>query len=229
MASNYLMKYKGVYRILPEIDLNTNDIPRSKTGEIADGYDDLYISCQNGNKIYTYGADENNKKIVYLVAYIPSIGRSRNIVKELKKQNIEYTHYLETDEEVEFRFKAKDIEPVAKLMKARTSGANISPFSTKNLGKNKDVKLPEEEAERYKQISSQIQKSDKLLIHRITTKFLDDVLSKECKKKDKAFDLKTDMKKLCLSRQVKEYIYTKNLFDEYLEYLNKEISNHYNS
>lgn len=227
--ANYLMKYKGQYRILPEIDLKTNDIPRDKDGEVADGYDDLYISCQNGNKIYAYGADENNSKLIYLVGYIPSIGRGRNITKELKKQKVEYFDYLETDAEIEFKFKAKDIEPVAKLMKARTSGASISPFSNKNLGKNKDIKLPEEEMDRYKQISSKVQKGDALLIHRITTRFLDDILTKECKKKDKLFDLKADMKKLCLSRQVKEYIYTKNLFDEYLEYLDEEISKHYNS
>lgn len=55
MANHYLMKYKGTYRILPELDQNTHDIPRNKRGEIMEGYDDIYIACQNGNKIYTYG------------------------------------------------------------------------------------------------------------------------------------------------------------------------------
>lgn len=53
MANHYLMKYKGTYRILPELDQNTHDIPRNKRGEIMEGYDDIYIACQNGNKIYT--------------------------------------------------------------------------------------------------------------------------------------------------------------------------------
>lgn len=193
MAENhYLMKYKGTYRILAELDESTNDIPRNSNGEIATGYDDLYISCQYGNKIFTYGHDTNGRML--LTAYIPSIGRGRNIKKAMDEKGIAYTNYIETDEEVEFRFKAKDIEPIARLLKAKTSGANISPFSSKNLPKSK-VEIPTEEIQRYKEIIALVPKDDLLIIHKITTAFLESVLQKKCKKNNKEFNYKTDMKK----------------------------------
>lgn len=224
--AHYLMKYKGIYRILAELDLETHDVPRDNNDEIADGYDDLYISCQHGNKIYTYGHD-GSKRVVWLTAYIPSIGRGHNIIKAVKELGIEYTHYSETDSEVEFRFKAKDIEPIAKLMKAKTSGANISPFSKRNLPQTK-VDIPLEKIERYKEISSQVDKGDLLIISRITTQFLIDVVEKKYKKSTKSFNVKTDMKKCCMARQAKEYIYVKGFFDEYLVYLQNEINKFYN-
>ena len=219
------MKYKGTYRILAELDQDTNDFPRDSSGNIDEDYDDLYISCQNGNKIKSAYL-ENNRML--LSAYIPSLGRGRNIKKELDKEGIFYTDYEETDAEVLFLFKAKDIEPIAKLMKAKTSGANISPFSVKNLPKA-NIQIPTEEIERYKEITSVIQKGDLLFIHRVTTAFLTDILEKKSKKSSKDFNYKTDMKKLKLSRQAKEYIWIKNFWEEYLEYLKKEIDNFYNS
>lgn len=221
MAENhYLMKYKGTYRILAELDKNTNDIPRNSNGEIATGYDDLYISCQYGNKIFTYGHDTNGRML--LTAYIPSIGRGRNIKKTMDEQGIAYTNYVETDEEVEFRFKAKDIESIARLLKAKTSGANISPFSSKNLPKSK-VEIPTDEIQRYKEIIALVPKDDLLIIHKITTTFLESVLQKKCKKNNKEFNYKIDMKKMCMGRQTKEYIREKGFWEEYLVYLQKEI------
>lgn len=229
MANHYLMKYKGTYRILPELDQNTHDVPRDKRGEIMEGYDDIYIACQNGNKIYTYGHMNGNSKVVWLVAYIPSIGRGRNIKKVLDEQHIEYVEYRESDMEVEFRFKAKDIDTIATLLKAKTSGANISPFSVKNLPKAKDVKIPSNEIERYKAIAARVNKSDLLIIHKITTAFLTSVIEKKCKKKDKPFDVKSDMKKCLMSRQIKEYIWTKGFWDEFLSYFEKEIKKYHSN
>ena len=40
--AHYLMKYKGTYRVLAELDVRTNDIPRDANGEIAEGYEDIY-------------------------------------------------------------------------------------------------------------------------------------------------------------------------------------------
>lgn len=220
--ANYLMKYKGVYRILPELDQETNDFIRDENDAIEDA--DIYIACQYGNRITTYG-HLDGKKAVWLSAYIPSIGRGRNVVKELKKQDVNIEQYEETDEEVQFIFLPKDIEIVAKLMKAKTSGASISPFSTKNLGKRKDVVIPEEALNKYKEITSIVPKSDLLMIHRITNSFLENVLQKELKKGNKEFDYKTDMKKLMLARQIKEYVYYRNMWDEYLAYLSNNITN----
>lgn len=225
--SNYILKYKNTYRLLPELDESTMDFPRGLKGEIEDI--DVYIACQGGNKIKTYGHIDG-KRAVWLVAYIPSIGRARNIKKELDKLGIEYIDYYENDIEADFKFKAKDIEEVAKLLKAKTSGASISPFSTKNLPKAKDVEIPTDKIARYKEISARVDKGDLLIIHRITTSFLDDILQKRSKRRlGKEFDYKKDIKKKCMSRQVKEYIYVMDMWEEYLEYLDKEIDLYYTS
>lgn len=225
MANHYMMKYKGTYRVLAKLD-STNDIPRDRNGDIADGYDDLYITCQHGNEISYYGHKDGNSRVSWLIAYIPSIGRGRNIIKAIKELGIEYEEYVETDSEVLFHFKAKDIEPVATLMKAKTSGANISPFSTRNLPKS-NVKIPTEEITRYKEISALVEKSDLLLIHKVTTSFLSNVVEKTIRRKDKNFKYRTDMKQMCMGRQAKEYIYVKGFWEEYLTYLKKEINKFY--
>ena len=222
---NYLMRYKGKYRLLPQLDQNTNDFPRDIDGSIDDT--DIYISCQNGCKIFLYG-HINNTKPVWLQGYVPSLGRGHNIIKALKEKNIMFVDYKENDEEVEFKFKAADIEIVAELMKAKTSGAGISPFSSKNLPKS-DVEISTEEIARYKEITSVIPKDDLLIISRLTNSFLDDILQKSLRKstKNKSYDYKSDMRKLKMARQVKEFIYTKGLWEEYLSYLKKEFENIY--
>lgn len=222
------MKYKSKYRLLCELDQNTFDFPRNDDYSIEDI--DVYISCQHGNKIFTYG-HINNKRPVWLWAYVPSLIRGHNIVKALKEKGIEYIDYMENDEEVEFKFKATDIEIVAELMKAKTAGASISPFSSRNLPKTL-VEIPTDKIALYKEITSVIPKGDLLLISRLTNDFLENILSKSLGKKGKnksnvSFDYKADMKKLKLARQVKEYIYVKNMFNEYLNYLKKEIEKIY--
>lgn len=147
--ANYLMRYKGIYRLKAHIDQNTNDFPRDWNGLIDS--DDVYIKCALGCQIYHYGHG-------VLVAYIPSIGRGHNILKALGQRlcNFDITtiginykplydallkegtirHIMENDEEVEFRFHSKNIELIAEYLRPQTSGAGISPFSTKNLPKS---------------------------------------------------------------------------------------------
>lgn len=222
---HYLMKYKGTYRVLPVLDEVYHDLPRDASGNIIHEEVELYIACKNGNKITEYGKDTSNRMV--LRAYIPSIGRGRNIKKAMDAKGIPCTNYRETDEEVEFRFKAKDIEPIAELMGVKTGGANISPFSTKNLPKA-DIEIPTEEIERYKAVTAEVQKEDLLIIHRITTDFLSNFLEKSIKKLgNKNFDVSIDMKKMMMSRMAKEYIYTKNMWDEYLNFLHKKIEKFY--
>lgn len=221
---HYLMKYKGVYRVLPVLDEVYHDLPRDMNGNIIHEEVELYIACKNGNKITEYGKDTSNRMV--LRAYIPSIGRGRNIKKAMDAKCIPYTDYRETDEEVEFHFKAKDIEPIAELIGVKTGGANISPFSSKNLPKA-DVEIPTAEIERYKAVVSEVQKDDLLIIHRITTDFLSNFLEKSIKKTDKRFSYTVDMKKMMMSRLAKEYIYTKNMWNEYLDFLQKKIQKFY--
>lgn len=220
MANYLVTKYKGRYRVLPDLDYGTNSFPIDCDG-IRDE-DCVYISCNNDNKIMYWGNG-------ILIGYVPSIGRGRNIKKAMKKEKIEFFDYDESDEEITFRFKAKDIEPVAELMKAKTYGAGISPFSNRNLPKNKDVKIPDEEMAKYKSISGKVDKSDMLKFKSWNSDFLTNVLQKKIRKdtKNKAYDYKEDMKKMKLGRQVKEFIYVKNMWQEYLDYLSKEIDAYY--
>lgn len=76
---SYLIeKFKGIYRIKAPIDINTNDFPRKINGQYEDI--DLYIDCQFGNKVFYQGNST-------LLAYIPSIGRGRNIIQKIQETN----------------------------------------------------------------------------------------------------------------------------------------------
>lgn len=221
--AHYMMKYKGTYRVLAELDRQTNDIPRDTNGNVSEDVE-LYIDCQYGNRITEWGHDTNGRML--LSAYIPSIGRGRNIKKAMDAQGIQYMDYNESDIEVWFKFKAKDIEPIATLLKAKTFGANISPFSVKNLPKA-NVEIPSEEIERYKAVTAEVEKGDLLIIHKITTSFLTTVLTRKYKEKDKSFNYLSDMRKLMMGRMAKEYIWTKGMWEEYLVYLKKKIKAFY--
>ena len=221
--SHYLMKFKGRYRILPELDRETNDFPRNAQGDIDESYDDIYIACQYGNRIYSYGKEGSR---VVLMAYIPSLQRGHNIIKELNTQGIPYTRYIETDEEVTFHFKPADLDAVATLMKAKTFGADISPFSSKNLPKSK-VTIPNDLIAQYKAVISELSQQDILKLKSMTDDFLVKNLQKNFRKNDKKFSVIADMKKMKMARQRKEYIYVKGMWDQYLSYLTRRIKQFY--
>ena len=100
MSNRYMMKYKGKYRLLSPIDTETNDFPRTPSGDVEEDLE-IYITCQHGSKIYAYGTDGH--KEMQLAAYVPSLGRGRNVRKAMDKEKIEYYAYDETDEEVTVR------------------------------------------------------------------------------------------------------------------------------
>ena len=217
--ANYMMRYKGKYRVLCELDMETNDFPRNSDGKIDDDVG-LYIPCKYNGKIYAYGREG---KYMQLCAYIPSRTRGRNIKKQMDKDKVSYHHYDETDEEVSFLFPSTEIDIVAKLVGAKVSGANISPFSTRNLSKNKDIKIPEEDMGKYKNIVKTINKNNMYQIRIVTNNFLNNVLQRKERKKDKNFDWKADSKRMKLSRQLKEYIYMKGYWNNFISYFQKNI------
>ena len=229
------MKYKGHYRLKPNLDMYTNDFPRTDDGSIDPSYDDIYIKCANGSQIYHYGHST-------LVAYIPSLGRGHNtlisIAKELKlisedaksrdygtlysllEKNNTVFDIMENDLEIEFKFHSKDIELIAKYLKPQTSGADISPFSTRNLPKS-SYTIPNEEIEEYKKIINSVSKDDKLLISHITNEFLNNILAKDKLYKTLNISMKSDMRKKMLKG--KEYIHSMGYWDKYLQYLKVNI------
>lgn len=84
---SYLIeKFKGIYRIKAPIDININDFPRKINGQYEDI--DLYIDCQFGNKVFYQGNST-------LLAYIPSIGRGRNIIQKIQETNPSIIYNIE--------------------------------------------------------------------------------------------------------------------------------------
>lgn len=193
--ARYMHKYVGTYRVKAEVT-SDNDFPRVEGGSIDPSFDDEYIDCKNGCRIYHWGKD-------ILQAYIPTIQRGRNVIKDLKDIVIDV---VDNDSEILFVFKAKDIEVVAERLGAKTIGCNISPFSTKNLRKG-DYKLPEEDMARYKETISEMVPFEVLAV-------LNDFKSKKMTKNERENFKKSGL-------QIMPYIHSIGKFEALLKDLTK--------
>lgn len=202
-----MQHYKGVYRLKTPIDLDTKNFPREYTGQFADN--DIYIDCQHNIQISSWGRG-------ILEAYVPSLIRGHNIVKAIKSEFGEDIIFdiKDTDSEVIFKFKANYMTDLEKYLKPKTSGANISPFSTRNLAKNKTYKIPDEELEQYKQIIAKIPKKHILSLTHTTNNYLKTLVSK----KNTWEDIKADM--VLKGLKGKEYIHSLDKWNDYIKYLN---------
>ena len=81
-------KFKGKYRIRTEVDSFTNQFPRDLNGNYSDY--DLFIDCNGGVRVFYYGHRGT------LEAYIPSLGKGRNIIKAI------YSDFIKPIEESEY-------------------------------------------------------------------------------------------------------------------------------
>lgn len=209
--ANYLLShYKGIYRIKCEYDARLNAFPRKLDGTYEDI--DCYIVCANNIRIFSVERG-------ILQAYIPSIGRGRNIVKAIKEefQGEIIFDAEQTDAEILFKFSTKDADKIIPLLKPKTSGANISPFSSRNLPKNKSYKIPDEELSSYKSIVENIPKERILSITHTTNDFLKSLVTK----KNTWEDIKADMALKGLKG--KEYIHLIGKWNDYIKYMEKNI------
>lgn len=171
---------------------------------------DLYIACSSGTKIFYYGN-------AILEAYIPSKGRGRNIKKEIDAINSNLIFdYTETDSEVLFKFKYSNSDTIIPLLKPRTNGAGISPFSNKNLPKSNYV-IPDKELNLYKNTVAKIPPERILTITHSTNNFIKSLATK----KNPMENIKSDMRKKCLKG--KEYIHSIGKWQEYIQYLQDNI------
>lgn len=114
------------------------------------------------------------------------------------------------------------MKEMSTVLQPQVSGASISPFSSRNLPKKKCV-LTNAQIEEYKKITSIIPRDDKLKVSHINNKFLDERL---CKKLHiSTQDAKAEMKKELL--KLLDYISYKGMWDDYVNYLRKELNNIY--
>ena len=202
-------KFKGIYRLKVPIDKNKNDFPRKPNGQYEDI--DMYISCQHGNMIFH---DTGSA----LLAYIPSLQRGHNIINAIKEENLGNVYDIEeSDSEVLFKFKYADSGKIIPLLKPRTSGANISPFSSRNLPQNKDYRIQDEDLFKYKNIIEKIPSERILTVSHTTNNFIKSLANRR-----KPLDsIKADMKLKGL--RGKEYIHSIGLWDKYIKYLEKNL------
>ena len=163
-------------------------------------------------RIYHYG----NRT---LEAYIPSLIRGHNIIKAIQSElgNDVIYHIEETDSEVLFRFNSKDMERLAVYLKPKTNGADRSPYSTKNLSKTKYI-IPDEDFIKYKNIVAKIPKESILSLTHSSNSYLKSLTTK----KNPLENIKADITLKGLG--VKEYIHSIGKWDEYINYLIKELS-----
>ena len=142
--------------------------------------------------------------------------------QSLFNKDIEESKFIsdifETDSEVTFRFPYKNSEKIIPLLNPKTSGAGISPFSSRNLPK-RNYEIPTENIEVYKTIIDSIPKEDKLIISRITNSFISYVMAKS--KPYKKIDMKSLMRKKMLKG--KEFIHSEGYWDQYIDYLRTQL------
>ena len=234
--SYLISKYKGTYRLLTEFDKTTNDFPRDLAGNFSDN--DIYIKCANKIKVFYVGKG-------VMECYIPSLGRGHNILIKLTKElldkeaseffkpdtsSVDYDklyeslieskkilNIVESDSEIIFQFDNKLMDSIMPVLQPTTSGASISPFSSKNLPKS-TYTIPSEELEAYKNLTSKLPKSDALKLGHITNNFI-----KSLSTRSKSYDsIKVEMKKNCIKG--KEYIHYCKKWKEYIKYLETEVN-----
>ena len=150
-------------------------------------------------------------------AYIPSIGRGNNIIKAIQEIDPSIIFDIEkTDAEILFKFKYVNSDKIIPLLKPKTSGAGISPFSNKNLPKN-DYKIPDEDLVMYKNIVAKIPQERILTLTHSTNSFIKSLATK----KNPMENIKAEMKLKGLKG--KEYIHSIGKWTEYISYLKEVI------
>lgn len=206
MANYLISHYKGKYRIKCEYDKHKNQFPRKIDGTFEDG--DCYIDCYKNVKVFHYG----NK---ILEAYFPSLMRGENIMKAIQEEygNDVIFSIKETDSELFFRFHANDMDRLEKYLKPKTNGADISPFSSKNLPKNKEYKIPDEDFVEYKNTIEKIGQKRIIELTHMSSNYLKSLVTK----KNTWENIKADMSLKGLSGN--KYIHSIGKWNDYIKYL----------
>lgn len=209
MANYLISHYKGTYRIMCPYDESTNQFSRKLDGTFEDI--DCYIKCQKNIKIFYYGSS-------ILEAYIPSIKRGNNILRAINEDghaDIPFDVHT-TDGEVYFYFKAKNMPIMEKYLNPVTSGADRSPFSSRNLP-HSDYKIPDEDLLAYKEITAKLPFESVIKLSHMSKSYL-----KSLSTKTNTYEMVfADMKKKMM--KPKEYIHSIGKWNGYIKYLRENL------
>lgn len=247
--ANKILEYKGRFRLRVPICESTHDFARKLDNTLEDidvyidcpfgikvfyagkGILEVYVpSLQRGHNIlkqlYYENINPDNVEIIQKTMFRDGkdvIRITYNILdKNLYESELKLSKFfydiLESDSEVIFRIHQKDFEKVIPIIKPKTSGANISPFSAKNLPKLK-YEINADQLREYKDINDSIPKEKKLILSKVTSNFISNIMSK--KKQYKSVDMTKLMRKKMLSG--KEFIHSEGYWDEYIKYLKENI------
>ena len=216
---NYLTQhYKGTYRVKAHYDLSTNDFVRDAEGELDDSFGDFYLSGRNGIEVHHGVGSElacwvpklqlgNNVLKSYYDATIGNHGKKSisTLVEELKHEG--YINDCDIlSMEVYFTFDAKHINILAPIIKLKTSGANISPFSVKNLPR-RPYTIPKKDMDVYKKSKGEL---TGLQISRLQDAFIRENFDD---------NFKSEMKKEML--KANQYIHKTGRWEDYCNYIKK--------
>ena len=198
---NYLVThYKGKYRVKAHYDKSTNDFIRDADGNLDDSFADFYLSGRSGIEIkHATGSD--------LACYIPKLKVGNGILKSYYEKQIGSCEDKTMDGivgelqdsgfisecdilsmEVFFIFPAKYLNDLAPIVKLKTAGASISPFSTRNLPKAPYV-IPKADMDAYKEAKGEL---NGLQISRIQDEFIREFFDEDIKSKMKLEMLKAN-------------------------------------
>lgn len=140
--------------------------------------------------------------------------------KEVFKNDIDKSNLIlnivETDGEVIFQFHSKHMEQLEPYLKPKTSGADISPFSSRNLPKVKYT-IPDEDLVAYKEIIENIPKNQLIALVHTTNNFLKSLATR----KNTWENIKADMSLKGLKG--KDYIHCIGKWDDYIKYLKRNL------
>ena len=163
-------KCKGKYRVLPEFDLITGDIPRDHNGDVDKDYDDWYLSNAGASLKIKHAYHDQ------LSCYLNSVRKGHNTIHDLYnllyQQDNQVFHYdmvtklqqdgyiLEYDEtsvEAIFTFKIKYLDQFNSIFNLRTRGAGTHPLNRRNY-KKVPYQIPQKDLSRIQDINLKIEK-----------------------------------------------------------------------
>ena len=209
----YLEKFVGTYRVLPQLDLLTNNFPRTENGSIDPSYEDMFIACTKGEIRHTYN---DNYELVWCV--FGKIGTGRNVERMIQSKYPKLDHvYEESGEDVLIWFHESDLKKIATLVKPKTAGAKIQPFSVKNFP-SAAYKIPEADEAKYSALTKSLSKADKLKYGKLWPKEFDSEIIKKMGKKYKLDKIRDDS-----GLSNKAFIHSIGLWEDYLKFVKKRI------